>query len=170
MDPRSIVLREATAVDVPALARLHVRAFDETHGPGPTLALRRRQWESAFSALDGSWFCVVLEDESGELVGFAKGQPYDEPEPAGFRGELNKIYLRRAHHRRGLGRRLLCAAARRFLERGIRSILLFGDARSPSNGFYEAMGAEKLLAPNGDFHGGYGWRNLEALVRGCDER
>ena len=32
-------------------------------------------------------------------------------------------------------------------------MLLFGDARSPSNGFYEAMGAERLFSDQGEFHG-----------------
>jgi L-amino acid N-acyltransferase YncA len=168
MDSRTIVLREATAADVRRLAELHVRTFNETHGPGPIIALRQQQWESAFSAFDGSWFCVVLENEAGDLIGFARGQPYNHAELGEFKGELNKIYLLRAYHRRGLGRLLLCASARRFLERGIRSMLLFGDARNPSNGFYEAMRGEKLFALNGEFHGAYGWRDLDLLVRGCD--
>lgn len=167
MDDAGIQLRDASPADVSALAELHVRTFDETHGPGPRRALRLQQWEAAFAERDESRFCVVLEDPAGNLVGFARGQPYEEREPGGFEGELNKIYLLRSHHRRGLGRWLLCASAWRFLERGMRSMLLFGDARSPSNGFYEAMGGERLVTESGSFHGSYGWRDLEALVRLC---
>jgi len=43
--------------------------------------------------------------------------------------------------RQGLGRLLLCAVVCRFLERGVTSMLLFGEASNPSNGFYEAFGA-----------------------------
>jgi GNAT superfamily N-acetyltransferase len=82
----------------------------------------------------------------------------------GFEGELNKIYLLRRSHRRGIGRRLVEQVARRFLEQGISSMLLFGDARSPSNGFYEHLGAERLLSDTGEFHGGYGWRDLRRLL------
>jgi hypothetical protein len=46
-------------------------------------------------------------------------------------------------------------------------MLLFGDARNPSNGFYEAFGAERLHSETGEFHGGYGWRDLHALVARC---
>ena len=46
-------------------------------------------------------------------------------------------------------------------------MLLFGDARNLSNLFYEAMGADKLFAANGAFHGGYGWRDLRQLVSIC---
>ena len=50
----------------------------------------------------------------------------------------------------------------------IDSFLLFGDANNPSNKFYEIMGAEKLFAKNGDFHGGYGWKKIEKLLSICD--
>jgi GNAT superfamily N-acetyltransferase len=119
--------------------------------------------------LEGSWFCFVIEGAGGELIGFAKGQRYAHPDQPDFDGELNKIYLLRAYHRRGFGRRLLGYVGRRFLSQGILSMLLFGDARNPSNGFYEAMGAEKLFAANGEFHGGYGWRDLRGLVAICPD-
>jgi hypothetical protein len=57
--------------------------------------------------------------------------------------------------------------ASRFIERGITSMLLFGEAPNPSNGFYEAFGAERLYSSSGEFHGGYGWRDLRLLVHQC---
>jgi ribosomal protein S18 acetylase RimI-like enzyme len=163
-DASRILLRDATVSDIPALAELHVRTFDETHGPGPRVALRERQWHEKFARPDLLLFCVVLEDESGSLIGFASGEPHRTEELAQYRGELDKIYLLREYHRVGLGRRLLCAAARQFLDRGIDSMLLFGDARSPTNGFYERMGGERLFSAAGEFHGAYGWRDLRRLI------
>lgn len=82
-------LREATIHDVPALADLHVRTFNETHtqgrGDGPTVELRERQWRDAFVGQDRSWFCFVVEDAGGELVGFAKGTRHDGGMP-GYAG------------------------------------------------------------------------------------
>ena len=46
-------------------------------------------------------------------------------------------------------------------------MLLFGDATNRSNGFYEVMGAQKLYASNGEFHGGYGWPDLVSLASLC---
>ena len=164
-------LREPNESDIPALATLHVQTFNETHRGGrrggPSYELRERQWREAFERQDGSWFCYVIEDDGGELVGFAKGTPHDGGVP-GYAGELNKIYLLRRVQRQGLGRLLLCATARRFLERGVTSMLLFGDAANPSNGFYEAFGAVRLHDDTGEFHGGYGWRDLGALVARCN--
>jgi GNAT superfamily N-acetyltransferase len=165
-----VKIREAAAADVPALARLDVQAFSEAHlaggAGGPTLEVRERQWSAAFEAMDGAWFCFVAECRDS-LVGLAAGKPYSHPDHPEYSGELNKIYLLRAHHRRGVGRRLVGHVARRLLARSVSSMLLFGDADNPSNRFYEALGAERLFAANGDFHGGYGWRDLEKLVLIC---
>jgi GNAT superfamily N-acetyltransferase len=164
------VLREAKPEDVPALAALHVQTFNETHrggrSGGPSYELREHQWREAFGTPDGSWFCFLVEDERGELVGFAKGTPHNGGVP-GFAGELNKIYLLRRVQRQGLGRLLLGAVANRFLAKGVPSMLLFGERGLPANRFYEAFGAERLYAPNGEFHGGYGWRDLRALAPLC---
>lgn len=162
----SISLRDAREADIPALAELHVRTFQETHGDGPSAALREKQWRAKFAS-GQLVFCVVLQDESGDLVGFASGELHRSGELADFSGELNKIYVVREYQRRGLGRRILCAAAERFLAHGVTSMLLFGDARSLSNGFYERMGAERLHSTDGGFHGGYGWRDLEVLALHC---
>lgn len=166
-------LRDATHADVPALATLHVQTFNETHrggrAGGPSYQLRERQWREAFSVNDGRWFCLVVEDDAGELVGFAKGTPHDGSVP-GFAGELTKIYVLRRCHRQGLGRLLLCSVARRFIDRGVTSMLLFGEVANPSNGFYEKCGAERLNAESGEFHGGYGWRDLHSLVANCGAR
>jgi len=160
-------IRAARREDVSALARLHVRTFNETHcggrAEGPSYELRERQWQEAFAVRDDSWFCFVVEDDASELIGFAKGTPHDGGVP-GFAGELNKIYVLRRVHRQGVGRLLLCNVARRFVERGITSMLLFGEATNPSNGFYEAFGAERLYSKGGEFHGGYGWRDLRLLL------
>ena len=163
-------IREARREDVPALARLHVRTFNETHcggrTEGPSYEIRERQWREAFAIGDGSWFCFVVENDASELIGFAKGTPHDGSVP-GFAGELNKIYVLRQFHRQGLGRQLLCHVARRFVQQGITSMLLFGEATNPSNGFYEVFGAERLYSKSGEFHGGYGWRNLQSLLTKC---
>lgn len=167
----SFIFREATAADIPALARLHVTAWTATY-PGfrlpPTYELRERQWREAFAMTDGSWFCFVIENQRGELVGFAKGMRYNHPDQPDYAGELNKIYLLAEYQRLGLGRRLVGHVARRFLVQGISTMLLFGDAGNPSYRFFEALGAERLRDPNGKVsYGNYGWRDLQTLALNC---
>ena len=167
MDREQVVfdIRDARPDDVPALAALHVTTFKETHGVNgaPTYELREAQWRAAFAG-ESDWFCYVAELKDGRLVGFAKGTLHDGGVP-GYGGELNKIYVLRAWHSQGIGRALVEGVARRFLAQGVGSMLLFGDARNPSNGFYERLGAERLLSAEGEFHGGYGWRDLGALSK-----
>jgi ribosomal protein S18 acetylase RimI-like enzyme len=163
----SFIIREAVYNDRQALAELHVKTFNETHGPGPSLEVRQWQWEKAFSEQEIDWFCFVIQDVNGNLVGFAKGQPYDHADLPEFSGELNKIYLLRKYQKLGLGKQLICQMASEFDKRGISSVLLFGDAHNPSNGFYERMGAERLYAKNGEFHGGYGWKDIKVVLEKC---
>lgn len=161
-------IRSATLDDISALAELHVRTFGETHGlGGPTVQLREAQWQEVLHSTRPG-FCLLVEGH-GRPVGFARGIDRQEQELPEFKGELNKIYLLREAQGLGLGRRLLCSSAAEFIKRGISSMLLFGDARNPSNGFYEHMGGERLFAANGDFHGAYGWKNLDKLARGVCE-
>jgi GNAT superfamily N-acetyltransferase len=162
----SLIIREATPADIPALARLHVTTWNATYAPmlmtGPTYEVRAKQWRDAFSSADGSWFCYVVERRNGELIGFAKGTRSNQP---GYEGELSKIFLLREYQRMGLGRRLLGHVTRRFLSEGVNSMWLFADARNPSCAFYESLGAHRLVDHKGRIsYGNYGWKDLRALA------
>ena len=159
----SFTIREATSADVPALAALHVKTWSETYWTvvfPPTVQIREYQWRQQFQVTDGSWFCYVVQSRNGELVGFAKGKTYSHDDLPEFSGELNKIYLLREYQRIGLGKKLFLQVVKRFLSMGINNMVLFGVAENPSGGFHEAMGGERLYAKNGEFHGGYCWREL----------
>jgi L-amino acid N-acyltransferase YncA len=166
----SLAIREAIRQDIAALAALHVRTWKETYwnvrNP-PTYGIRERQWREQFKVTDGSWFCFVVENRKGELVGFAKGKTYNHSDLPDFSGELNKIYLLREYQRLGVGCRLVGCVARRFLSQGINTMVLFGTPQNPSCAFHEALGGERLIAKNGEFHGGYGWRDLHRLANSC---
>lgn len=162
----TLTLRHATPSDIAALASLHVETFRETHGGGPPMAVREGQWQRILSANDALDFTLLVEDDFHQPVGFARGTRHDGGVP-GYQGELNKIYVLKRLHGQGCGRLLVCGVADRFLSNGVTSMLLFGDARSPSNGFYEHLGAVRLLSPEGDFHGAYGWPDLGQLVVLC---
>jgi L-amino acid N-acyltransferase YncA len=158
-----IKIREVTLADVPALAALHVQAWSETHWnvkKPPTYEVREHQWRQQFKVKDGSWFCFVAENSKGELVGFAKGMNYASIDLPDYSGELNKIYLLLPYQRLGIGQQLFCHVVQKFLCKGISAMVLFGVPQNPSCAFHEAMGGERLIAKNGEFHGGYGWRDL----------
>ena len=158
----SIVCRDAVPADIPALAELHVTTWNATYrtSRGPTVATREAQWRKVFERADPLEFVVVLEDRDGRLIGFARGTPsFGE-----FEGVLSKIYLRWEYHGLGLGRRLMRETARRFLDRGIRSFVLFAERSNPTIGFYDRMGGERLPDERGLFTGAYGWRDVGGLL------
>jgi ribosomal protein S18 acetylase RimI-like enzyme len=160
------VIREATIQDVPRLAALHVQTFNETYFPAqsPTYYVREYQWRQQFEQPNDNWFVLVVENEKGDLVGFAKGIRYAHTDLPEFNGELNKIYLLRQYQRLGLGKRLLAQVARRFQDMGITNTVLFGVPQNPTCYFYEAMGAQRIYGKNGAFHGAYGFTDLARLA------
>jgi L-amino acid N-acyltransferase YncA len=163
----SIVFRDASADDIAALAELHVTTWNATYNTtrGPTVEIRAWQWTEVFRKNDPRSFVLVLENASGRLIGFAWGKPHGGMD--GFAGQLSKIYLRWEYHGLGLGRRMMGHIARRFLERGIDSFILFAELSNPTLGFYDRMGGERLLDEHGRFGGAYGWRDVSALAERC---
>jgi ribosomal protein S18 acetylase RimI-like enzyme len=158
----SITFRDAVATDIPALAELHVTTWNATYGTtrGPTIATRTAQWNQVFAKENRRDFVLVLEDRNGRLIGFTWGKPHDGE----LAGELSKIYLRWEYHGLGLGRRMMAETARRFMERGIQSFILFAELSNPTLGFYDRMGGERLLDDRGQFGGAYGWRDVTTLM------
>lgn len=162
----SIIFRDATAADIPALAELHVTTWNATYNTtsGPTIDVRTWQWTGKFAKPDRRDFVLVLEDRDGRLIGFTWGLPREDDDAHEFAGELSKIYLRWEYHGLGLGRRMMAETAQRFLDRGITSFILFAERSNPTIGFYDRMGGERLQDEHGQFTGAYGWRDVRTLI------
>jgi GNAT superfamily N-acetyltransferase len=158
----SIIFRDATAADIPALAELHVTTWNATYNTarGPTIATRTWQWNQVFAKQHRRDFVLVLENRNGQLIGFTWGKPHEGE----LAGELSKIYLRWEYHGLGLGRRMMAETARRFLDRGIDSFILFAELTNPTLGFYDHMDGERLVDDRGLFNGAYAWRDLRKLI------
>jgi len=164
----SFTFRDATVDDIPQLTKVHVKAWQDTYKVlrPPTFEIREYQWRKAFNEEnDGSWFCILVVNNKNEVIGFAKGKTYKHNDLPEFSGELNKIYLLFDYHRLGLGRKLVGHVARRFLSMGINNMVLFGVPENPTCAFHEAIGGERLHnKKNGNFDGGYCWRDLKKLA------
>jgi len=165
----SFTFRDATEKDIPELGKLHAITWAETYNAkNPNIQLRQYQWRKSFiEENDGSWFCILVVDKTDKLVGFAKGKTYRDNENSELRGDLNKIYLLSEYQRLGLGTKLICHVARRFLTKGINDMVLFGIPQNPSCAFHEAMGGERLYSEKGTFDGGYRWTDLKKLSEIC---
>ena len=173
-----MLIRKAHAVDVAAIARVHVDSWRTTYAgilPSDFLSSlsyeeREQSWNRALAAQDRTTCIYIAEDDEGRVVGFASGGPEREGDPV-YKGELYAIYVLAPHQRRGIGSRLTAAVVRRLVEQGINSMLLWVLADNPSRRFYETLGGQSLREKPGEVGGigvtevAYGWSSLEYLSR-----
>jgi ribosomal protein S18 acetylase RimI-like enzyme len=91
--------------------------------------------------------------------------------------EVYAIYVLRAAHRRGCGRRLMAALANALHARGFKSLSLWVlEENAGARGFYERLGGS-VVGEKTEVDGGlefrevaYGWDNLESLCSATLER
>lgn len=173
------VIRHALPEDARQIAEAHVASWRTTYGdivPADYLArlsvdIRERQWREriARAADPGRRECVlVAASSSGDIFGFASAGPRVES-PADFAGEIYSFYLIEQAQRRGLGRRLVRAAATHLLAAKMASVSLWVLAANPSRGFYERMGGKLVETTIEVVDGaalekcGYGWDDISVL-------
>lgn len=172
------MIREATAADAPAIARVHVESWRTTYrGIVPDAVLanlsverREQQWARVLGNAAGAEFVYVAEDEAGAVIGFASGGPEREHDPL-YTGELHAIYLLAEAQGRGIGRELTRLVAERLAAAGHRAMLVWVLAENPACGFYAALGGtpvrEKQIAMGGASltEIAYGWEDTRPLRR-----
>jgi GNAT superfamily N-acetyltransferase len=115
MTPVALRTRLATADDVPAIARIHVRSWQSTYRgqiPDPVLdaldeGARRAAWLECLAA-PRRVLHVAARD--GELIGFCSLVHSRDPEADDLTGEISAIYVDPAHVRCGAGSALLRAS------------------------------------------------------------
>lgn len=161
------IIREATHADLQQLVHVHVTSWNATYPnyhPKPTPEVRTMQWQNRFNREEKNWFCYLAQHERGEIAGFAIGNDfYDANLP--YKGTLSKIHFLKRYQRLGLGRMLVAKVAERLLQSGIHSMILFADPGNPNILFYERLGGERLLDEKGEFHGAYGWKEIQSLLK-----
>ncbi len=174
------MIRPATEADAAAIGAVHARAWAETYPallPAGVLARmsdpsrRAEQWRGWLAAPPpvGGTDVAVLD---GSVVGFVCCAPAREA-ALGAAGEITGLYLLAAAQRRGLGRALMAAAARRLLAGGIGDAALWvvvGNARAIA--FYRALGAVEVVRRRETIGGApieevaMRWPRLAALASG----
>ena len=166
-----ITFREATASDSLAVAKAHVRSWQESFAgivPQPfldkmSIEQRAEAFEKRFS--DDSYKMYVAQVPGHDIVGFAD---FGEPrEPIGtYEGELYAIYLLPEFQRKGIGGRLFHLGVEFFISRGKNSMYLLALEVSPYRTFYEKLGGQvvgkKSIVIEGLIYDElvYGWDSL----------
>ncbi len=160
------MIREATAADATAIARVHVEGWRTTYCgivPDDVLAsLSTEQWERSWAERlnkpDGLKFVYVAEDDAGTVVGFASGGPERE-------GDL--VYT--DQQGKGIGGRLTRMVAERLAVMGHDTMLVWVLGENPARHFYAALGSvpvrEKPITIGGASLAevAYGWTDTRPL-------
>src|SRR2546427_7008305 len=166
------MIRAATTLDAPAIARVHVSSWRTTYkGLLPDDFLESLS-ESAYSErwnrviADGSTRIYVVED-GGEVIGFASGGRERAGEP-GYEGELYAIYVLESAQRRGFGRDLLRATVGGLREMGLADMIIWVlSDNQPARVFYERLGGVYVRSQPITIGAvtleevSYGWRRLD---------
>lgn len=153
---QAVRLRVARPEDAPAIAAVHVRAWQTAYrGIVPdsyldtlNVAASEERWQEHLAHPSEAETTFVAEfagharKTPGAIIGFASGGP-ERYGVAGYDGELYAIYLLAEHRGKGIGRRLVATIARWLSERGTKSLVIWVLKENVTGrAFYEALGGQ----------------------------
>jgi GNAT superfamily N-acetyltransferase len=167
-----VQIRKAKVEDSASLARVQVDSYRTAYAgifPQPyldrfTYEEQEQDWRDLLTSETGDKL-LVAETETGEIVGYALGRPGATTVPP-YDAELVAVHVRAAHQGQGIGRELVAAMARQFIEAGCRSLLAWVLEKNPARLFYEQMGGALLAetqTSQGAVEVAYGWSSLDSL-------
>lgn len=175
----AVPIRPAVMQDAAGIASVHVESWRSSYqGIFPanflaSLSVERREayWRQQLALTNSSEHIFVVEDEAGQIVGFASGGPIRD-NIDGFDGELYLIYLLASAQGKGYGRGLITQVARQLKAAGLQAMMLWVlEHNRAGRSFYEALGGEPLLVTKPFMIEGieltevaYGWRDLNTLM------
>lgn len=156
-----MIIRNARETDAPAMGRVMVETYLRAHkGQVPDAAWRSRQEEWTPEESAANWArsirgiaeegdsqeCIyVAVDETLQpepVVGLIMGGPTGLADYEGC-GDIYALYVDFAHQGRGVGRKLIQAAARHLQQLGMTGLIIRSLAtNAPANHFYESFGGQ----------------------------
>ena len=146
----SITFDVPTLADVEEIASVHVQCWQESYaGLLPADFLKNlsvdakiAQWRQTIS--DPLVFKLVARD-AGRIAGLVSTGSAREGVAKGADGEILAIYILKAYHGRKIGRALIAAAARFWLTKGGRNLIVLSMAgNNKAAAFYEALGGVQV--------------------------
>ena len=143
-------IREANVSDAAAIAQVHVNSWRTTYAGVVTeeylaqLSYEQREqtWRDILSTHGATEFVYVVEAEASNIIGFASGGPERSGNTV-YEGELYAIYLLEGYQRKGIGGQLVQTIAKRLMQEGLHSMLVWVLANNPSQDFYSALGGQR---------------------------
>lgn len=177
-------IRPATPHDAAALAHIQVDSYRTAYaGLMPPEYLARftyeeqeQDWRDLLAESTGD-ILLVAETAPGEIAAYALGRPgpMDVSPAQTYDAELLALHVRRAFHKRGIGRALVRAMAGALRDGGCASLALTVLTGNPARRFYEHLGGryvgeKRWKMDDLDFEvveAVYAWTDIRQLVGGA---
>jgi L-amino acid N-acyltransferase YncA len=171
-----IVIREARAVDAPAIARVHVESWRSAYaGLLPETALvqmcqrtHTAEWARVLGQRRNREIVLVAEAGEHGVIGFGSCGRVREKRLA-HAGEIFTLYILPEFQDKGIGRQMLNRLFDAMVSRGIKSAVAWVLAENPSRFFYETMRGRRVAERdetlwNTVLHEvAYGWDDIRQL-------
>ncbi|MFB1050319.1 N-acetyltransferase family protein [Paraliobacillus sp. JSM ZJ581] len=142
-------IRVAAAEDYAAIAKVHVDSWQQTYQdivPKSYLdQLSYDEKEALWKKILASRTKVyVVENERGQIVGFANGGKERTGDYSSYQGEVYAIYLLQSYQKSGIGKKLIQHVTANLKEQKLNGVLIWVLADNPSVGFYQAIDGKKV--------------------------
>jgi ribosomal protein S18 acetylase RimI-like enzyme len=166
-------VRTANSRDTSALAHAYIECLKSAYSgiiypedlndiPVARVEAQLRRWFSGGAAV-----LAGIHKRDG-LVGFIAAGESDGAQPD-FPAEIYAHCVAEDYQGRGLGRRLLAAAAREMNDRRFGAMIVWLPVKNAATGFYEKLGGRRvatrpMVVEGKNLEGvGYGWRDLSTF-------
>lgn len=148
MEGIRLYIRKAISGDAPGIARVHVDSWrttyqgivSDTYLSGLSVQARQTMWEQAINQLTADKCIYIVQQKSGEIVGFAMGGP-SRSEQFPNRSELYALYLLSSVQGQGFGKMLVSHVMGHMKSCGYMSMLAWVLKGNSSLQFYSRTGA-----------------------------
>lgn len=178
-----LIIRSAELTDAGGIARVQVDTWRTAYRgilsddflAALSYAQSQTVWQKILSDPAPDRFGYVAGDEHDTVLGFIHGGRERDGRDK-FAGEIYAIYVLEAFQRRSIGRRLTAALARRLVDAGLSSLLVWVLEKNRFRAFYEALGGQwlgqKPITVGGKelVEVAYGWRDARTLIENCSAR
>jgi ribosomal protein S18 acetylase RimI-like enzyme len=174
------VIRTASLLDAPAIARVHARSWkdayrgilDPAYLANLTEARLVPRWRTALVNLEVDHDeAIFVAEVDGKVAGFVCAGACRET-PALWDGEVSMIYVLSADRKSGLGRALMKAAAAHCIRRGLFTVGLWVlESNAAGRNFYQRLGGMETGRKSDTVGGklvrlrGYGWEDIGRLAQ-----
>ena len=180
-------IRPASYEDALPMARVIVDTFlSSNRGIMSEAAWLKRKQEWTYEVSAGNWAeaveeiksgktplcCLyVAEDERGEVVGLAYGCPSKDAADPKEVGEIDILYVRESHQRKGIGRALAQATAAHLARLGMTRLHICTPVENKEGRvFYDRLGGQ-VVSTRDDYEDGelcvlvvYEWPDMQAFA------